>query len=306
MKLILDSLRNILLFFTAFFIVTTIVCTAAMAEAVFFKDGAIIEGSILNENAKALNFKMIDGTKKEIPRKDILRIAYHDGYKEKRHLSMMDGKEMDVYVVDEDKTSYTFRLTLNSAAETRVSKDDVDGISKRKVSNVLKFRDNGDGTITDLRTGLVWSKNANIARKSINWSDSASYCKSLSAADYDDWYLPSKAQMMTLIDGLPKNQDWAPLFSGQGFIDMQDTYWTSDESSRFDGFCLSFGKKSIVTFNKTTPNIFILPVRGTGYQKRNSITEKKLKKDITNYIQSVPATDSKEYKAELKKLIDAM
>jgi len=61
-----------------------------------------------------------------------------------------------------------------------------------------KFVDNGDGTITDLATGLMWQKaDDGIAR---NWEDALSYAENLELAVYDDWYLPDVKELHSIVD----------------------------------------------------------------------------------------------------------
>lgn len=52
-----------------------------------------------------------------------------------------------------------------------------------------RFVDNGDGTVTDKATTLMWTKNANHGVMA--WSDAMVYCEELTWAGYDDWRLPS-------------------------------------------------------------------------------------------------------------------
>ena len=53
--------------------------------------------------------------------------------------------------------------------------------------------DNGDGTITDTNTGLMWLKNANSAGNAMTWEDANAWAESFNFAGYDDWRLPSGA-----------------------------------------------------------------------------------------------------------------
>ena len=57
---------------------------------------------------------------------------------------------------------------------------------------------NGDGTITDTRTGLMWQ--AAYADTAKNWEDALQYCKNLNLAGYSDWRLPEKEELRSIID----------------------------------------------------------------------------------------------------------
>ncbi len=94
------------------------------------------------------------------------------------------------------------------------------------------FKNNNNGTMTDLRSGLTWLKDANCAGKALNWGDANSFCKTLKKGGYEDWRMPSKAELESLVSGLPegtvwKTENWIPLLAGYGFDDVQAFYWTS-------------------------------------------------------------------------------
>lgn len=71
---------------------------------------------------------------------------------------------------------------------------------------VPDYQDNGDGTITDMVTGLMWSKSPDMdGDGDIDYADKMSYSEALAGADtfslagYDDWRLPSIKEMYSLI-----------------------------------------------------------------------------------------------------------
>lgn len=61
-----------------------------------------------------------------------------------------------------------------------------------------KFVDNGDGTITDQATGLMWMK-ADSA-KGMNWQQALSYAENLEHAGYSDWRLPNAKELHSIVD----------------------------------------------------------------------------------------------------------
>jgi hypothetical protein len=60
------------------------------------------------------------------------------------------------------------------------------------------FVDNGDGTITDLTTGLVWMQGDNGT--GVTWEDALAYAESLVFAGYDDWRLPNSKELQSIVD----------------------------------------------------------------------------------------------------------
>lgn len=75
------------------------------------------------------------------------------------------------------------------------------------VGNQAGYTDNGDGTVTDNVTGLVWTQGTDTsgdgemdASDKLSSEAAADYCESLSLAGYDDWQLPSIKQLYSLMD----------------------------------------------------------------------------------------------------------
>ncbi len=60
------------------------------------------------------------------------------------------------------------------------------------------FLDNGDGTITDRATGLMWMKRD--SGKPMTWRQALAYAANLSHAGYDDWRLPNVKELQTIVD----------------------------------------------------------------------------------------------------------
>ena len=91
--------------------------------------------------------------------------------------------------------------------------------------------DNGDGTITDLATGLMWQKGD--SGDTLNWVEALDYAENLSLAGYDDWRLPNAKELQSIVDYTrapdainPSQQGPAidPIF---GVTETESWYWTS-------------------------------------------------------------------------------
>lgn len=104
-------------------------------------------------------------------------------------------------------------------------------------------------TVTDKRTGLVWQKDP---AKDKNWQEALAYCKSLndsSYAGYNDWRLPDKNELVSLIHSkdsvLPKrNYFW----SSSTYNDQPKSAWyvyftiadisATNKTTVFDAICV--------------------------------------------------------------------
>ena len=60
------------------------------------------------------------------------------------------------------------------------------------------YRDNGDGTVSDLNTGLVWQKAHNAKR--VGYYDAKRDCESLTLGGKHDWRLPSLKELFSIAD----------------------------------------------------------------------------------------------------------
>ena len=96
-----------------------------------------------------------------------------------------------------------------------------------------RFVDNEDGTITDTDTGLMWLKgdipvpsddptNWGTANP-LNWEGALLACEAVVFAEYDDWRLPNKKELFSLIDA-SKN---APAMDNTIFLNPSAEYWSS-------------------------------------------------------------------------------
>lgn len=105
------------------------------------------------------------------------------------------------------------------------------------------YKDNGDGTTTDLNTGLMWQKAPNLMTKS-TYAEAVAGAKTFHLGGYKDWRLPTIKELYSLIDfrgyssksvaqSLPYiNTDYFSFVygdenEGERLIDAQ--YWSSTE-----------------------------------------------------------------------------
>ncbi len=70
-------------------------------------------------------------------------------------------------------------------------------IAVRGPKNNISLVDNGDGTVTDNATGLMWQK-AEPGTKT--WEEALAYCENLELAGHKDWRLPNINELQSIVD----------------------------------------------------------------------------------------------------------
>lgn len=84
--------------------------------------------------------------------------------------------------------------------------------------NTPNFTDNGDGTITDQVTGLMWQK---IDGGEMTIENASVYCNNLSLANYTDWRLPSPLEAYSILN----QQNVNPAINTLYFPNTTADYW---------------------------------------------------------------------------------
>ncbi|MBP7866612.1 MAG: protein kinase [Acidobacteria bacterium] len=101
------------------------------------------------------------------------------------------------------------------------------------------YVDNGDGTVTDTKTGLMWTKtdSRKAAGRGMNWDEAKAWVDGLTTGGHTDWRMPSIRELQSLFDTSYKvlaydNDAYAPLrmcplFAAGGAY----WFWSKEESS---------------------------------------------------------------------------
>lgn len=141
----------------------------------------------------------------------------------------------------------------------------------------MSYRNNGDGTITDLNTALMWQKTPPAEHYS--WDEAAGYASDLRLAGYDDWRVPTMKELYSLVDFSGTMRTKTPYINtdyfdfgypdtSQGHRIMDAQYWSSNQ---YVGTTMR-GDRSAFGFNFADGRIKAYPTgQGRGPTKRSFI-----------------------------------
>ena len=132
----------------------------------------------------------------------------------------------------------------------------------------IRFTDNGDGTITDELTGLVWMKNADCWG-TMSWAAALSKISALNGPSgctgytgtHSDWRLPNRRELRSLVD----YGRYSPaLPSGHPFTGVQTGfYWSSTTYANNTSYAwYVYLSDGYVSYGFKTGSYYVWPVRG--------------------------------------------
>ena len=170
----------------------------------------------------------------------------------------------DFYVVPVQKGN--FAPVPKTGQTTSYTPGDDGDLEKGVAWPIPRFTDNGNGTVTDNLTGLIWTKNANmfgdLALQSGATYPACEACATLNSGEHGltdgsvegDWRLPNLNELLSLMHygfgspHVPNTQGtgkWAP---GDPFIGVREPYWSSTTYSSVSNYAwpVSFGNTKYV------------------------------------------------------------
>lgn len=119
------------------------------------------------------------------------------------------------------------------------------------------YVDNGDNTVTDLNTGLMWQK---TGTSDIAWEEALTYCENLELAGYDDWRMPSRNELQSIVDYSVSE----PAINTSYFPEaMSSWYWSSTTDMAGTGYacCVHF-RRGHVDYSVKSGTQYVRAVRG--------------------------------------------
>ena len=130
-----------------------------------------------------------------------------------------------------------------------------------------RFTENGDGTVTDNLTGLIWLKNANCFGTR-TWNNALSdsnelesgLCGLTDGSSAGDWRLPNRFELESLLD----MENYNPaLPSGHLFTNVLSFYWSTTTNAELADYAwyVDMYLGYVGYYGKST-NRYVWPVRG--------------------------------------------
>jgi len=158
-------------------------------------------------------------------------------------------------------TGQTESYNSNGDVINPVEADAFYGQDAQYEGNAFNYADNGDGTVTDNVTGLIWQQSpVNIG---FSWQEAVDYCESLELAGYDDWRMPTTKELFSISDF---SQGWPYLdtfyFDIAGTIVSKDEqYWANNY---YIGTTVEGGSNAAFGVNHGTGHIKAYPAGASG------------------------------------------
>lgn len=116
--------------------------------------------------------------------------------------------------------------------------------------------DNGDGTVTDTGSGLMWLK---ATQGLLPWEEAIKYCEDGIWAGHDDWRLPNRNELQSLVN----YSRFSPSIDTSVFPDTASyNYWSSTTHATYpeNAWFVNFNYGYVYGYNKQT-SYFVRPVR---------------------------------------------
>ena len=115
------------------------------------------------------------------------------------------------------------------------------GLSSLSMAQEAPRFTKADGVVTDSKTTLEWQDNYSDNGKNIkyaNWTDAIDYCEELSLNSQNDWRLPNKKELLSIVDYGTFN----PAISSVFKMTTSSVYWSSTTNRSYTdrGFYVNF------------------------------------------------------------------
>ena len=165
------------------------------------------------------------------------------------------GQELTIndYVLTATGQLHTFNLD-GEVDDTILEGDDLYGQDANYTMGVsMSYTDNGDGTVTDEVTGLMWQQTP--SSNDYSWEEAKSYCEGLELAGYDDWRMPSLKELFSISDfssGWPYLNETYFDLANSNEVTKDEQFWSSN---LYVGVTVEGGNNAAIGVNHVTGHI---------------------------------------------------
>ena len=134
-------------------------------------------------------------------------------------------------------------------------------------TEVMRFTDNDDSTITDNITGLIWQKYP--TRDTLTWEQALAYANSCRYAGLSDWRLPNIKELSSINDYTRTAPSLSTTYFPTG---VSQRYWssTTQKSPNPNAWFLDVAAAGITSYAAKTTRYGVILVRGSGMPARVS------------------------------------
>lgn len=147
-----------------------------------------------------------------------------------------------------------------------------------------QFHDNGDGTVSDLATGLMWMKAD--AGDALDWNQAQEFANGLKLAGHSDWRLPTAKELHSIVDytrspDTSKSAAIDPVFTATEIVNEGGErdwgqYWTSTQHLKQRGsesmVYICFGRSLGFMKGRRGGEARLMDVHGAGAQRSEAKT----------------------------------
>jgi len=160
-----------------------------------------------------------------------------------------------------------FVCALGNTGFAQDCRDDV-----RATAPTSRYVDNGDSTVTDLATGLMWQRcteglfgancESGTATNFVNWQDALEFAAGSAFAGYGDWRLPNRRELTSLVE----HRCFRPAINAGVFPNTPDYdvgFWSSTPTTGFElaAWVVSFARGDDHPLSKYKGNALVRLVR---------------------------------------------
>jgi hypothetical protein len=165
----------------------------------------------------------------------------------------------------------------SSGSSVTGSLDSMRGASTANVDAFDSCTDNGDGTVTDTSSGLMWEQAG--SSNEMRWEQALAYSEGLNCGGYTDWRLPTIKELRSLVD----YSRYSPAIDTACFPKAAASrYWssTTDPGSTSSAWCIHFNDGDDDSYDKSG-NAYVRAVRGGDSGTSGNLVVSPLSRTVT-------------------------